>query len=122
MVWDSLTQSKEISAWLMKTEDFKPEVGHRFLLQAPPMPGWDGKIYGEVLKADAPHSLWYIWKGSLMKSETVVKWTLTPEGNGTRLTLEHSGFSGIAGSVLALFHGPGWSRFMKQLSMLVKKT
>ena len=114
-LWDALTDPKEISAWLMSTTDFKAERGHKFTLQAKPMGNWDGKIYGEVLIADKPDTLCYTWKGSQMKYTTELKWTLIAKNKGTLLIMEHSGFAGLSGYILGMFHSMGWKRFLDQL-------
>jgi len=120
-VWQSLTNPEEISAWLMQTSDFRAEVGAKFTMQAKPMGKWDGVIYGEVLVAEKFSVLSYTWKGSQMKSTTILKWTLIPESDGTRLKMEHSGFSGLGDYVLGIFHAMGWNRFLKQLNNLIRK-
>jgi uncharacterized protein YndB with AHSA1/START domain len=92
-VWRALTQSDLIAQWLM-SNDFQPVVGHRFTFQAKAMEGWDGRVHCEVLEVDEPHRLSYSWRGGAGEYaiDTVVTWTLTPNGTGTLLHLEHSGF------------------------------
>ncbi|MER6433758.1 SRPBCC domain-containing protein [Streptomyces sp900105245] len=113
-VWQALTDPAALSEWLMPVHDFEPVVGQRFHLRAKPMPGWDGVIEGKILEADEPHRLVYTWKGSRMRSNTAVRWTLTalPHGAGTRLRLDHQGFEGIGGAVLAFMHRGGWKKFV----------
>jgi hypothetical protein len=38
----------------------------------------------------------------------VLRIRLEPDGQGTRLTLEHSGFSGLRGMMIAAMMGGGW--------------
>jgi uncharacterized protein YndB with AHSA1/START domain len=92
-VWRALTQSDLIAQWLM-VNDFEAVVGHRFTFQAKPMEGWDGKVHCEVLEVDEPHRLSYTWRGGSgdFALDTIVTWTLAPNGTGTLLHLEHSGF------------------------------
>lgn len=93
-VWRALTESDLIASWLM-ANDFKPIVGHRFTFRAQPMPHWDGIVNCEVLEVDEPHRLRYSWVGGAgdFKLDTIVTWTLTPNGSGgTLLHLEHAGF------------------------------
>lgn len=75
-IWESLTNPGDISQWLMPTDNFKAIAGENFTMQAKPMGKWDGRIYGQILIAQAPHVLSYTWKGDQMNSDTVVKWTL----------------------------------------------
>ncbi len=93
-VWRALTEPALLAAWLMEN-DIAPVVGHRFTMRAQPMPGWDGIVRCEVLEADAPKRLRYTWVGGTAenKLDTTVTWTLTPTAKGTRLLLEHAGFS-----------------------------
>jgi uncharacterized protein YndB with AHSA1/START domain len=114
VVWQALTDPEALSEWLMPVDDFAPVVGRRFRLRAKPMPGWDGVIDGKVLEADEPHRLAYSWKGSRMRATTTVRWTLTalPAGAGTRVRLDHQGFEGPSGALLAFMHGGGWKRFV----------
>ncbi len=113
-VWQALTDPAALSEWLMPVEGFAPVVGRPFQLRAKPMPGWDGVIEGKVIEVDEPHRLAYSWKGSRMRSTTTVRWTLTalPDGAGTRLRLDHQGFEGIGGAVLAFMHRGGWKKFV----------
>lgn len=49
-----------------------------------------------------------------MRHTTTVRWTLTelPDGAGTRLRLDHQGFEGFPGAILAFMHGGGWKKFV----------
>jgi uncharacterized protein YndB with AHSA1/START domain len=113
-VWQALTDPAALAEWLMPVEDFAPVPGQVFRLRAKPMPGWDGVIEGRVLAAEEPHLLAYTWKGSRMRTPTTVRWTLTelPGGAGTHLRLDHQGFDGLGGAVLAFMHRGGWKRFV----------
>lgn len=90
-VWRALTSSAALAEWLMPN-DFAPEVGRQFTFTTNPMPGFgfDGIIHCQVTACDAPRLLAYSWNGGGLRS--VVTYQLTPEGAGTRLHFEHSGF------------------------------
>ena len=101
--------------------DFAPVEGHRFTFRARPVPGWSGVTNCVVLKVEAPRVLSYSW-GDGTESDsgfkTVVTWTLTPEGAGTRVRMEHAGFRpedarGYAGM------GSGWPRILERLERTV---
>lgn len=114
-VWRFLTESELLAAWLMPN-DLRPEVGHAFTLQAQPTPGWDGVVHGEVLEVVPFERLVYAWRGGSEAIEgyghrldTVVTWTLTPGADGgTRLRLEHAGFTPADAFAFRAMSG-GWS-------------
>ena len=119
-IWRALTSSQLVAEWLMQN-DLSPEVGHRFTFHAKPVPGWSGVTNCVVLKVDAPHVLAYSG-GNGTESDsglkTVVTWTLTPEGEGTCVRMEHSGFRpederGYQGM------GGGWPRIVERLDVVV---
>jgi uncharacterized protein YndB with AHSA1/START domain len=83
-VWRALTQPHLIEEWLMKN-DFEPVVDHRFNLRA----DW-GAVDCRVLAVELGQTLSYTWEAYDLKS--IVTWTLTPTGTGTRLRMEQSGF------------------------------
>jgi uncharacterized protein YndB with AHSA1/START domain len=83
-IWRALTQPHLIEEWLMKN-DFKPVADHRFNLRA----DW-GAVDCQVLAVEPNKTLSYTW--AAMGLESVVTWTLTPTGTGTRLRMEQSGF------------------------------
>jgi uncharacterized protein YndB with AHSA1/START domain len=115
-IWRALTTSHLIAQWLMEN-DFAPEEGHCFTFRAKPVPGWSGVTNCLVLKVDRPRTLAYAWgDGSESDSglKTVVTWTLTPEGEVTRVRMEQSGFRpederGYTGM------GGGWPRILERL-------
>src|SRR5215469_16314166 len=83
-LWRALTQPHLIEEWLMKN-DFQPVVGHRFNFSA----DW-GAVDCQVRTVEANKALSYTWDAYGLKS--VVTWTLTPTGGGTRLRMEQTGF------------------------------
>lgn len=109
-VWRALTQKHLMEEWLMKG-DFKPEVGHRFDLQAE----W-GKVSCEILAVEPHKSLCYSWAAHGL--ESVVTWTLTETDSGTHLKMEQSGF--VPGQEQA-YHGArsGWEQFLDRLEEVI---
>jgi uncharacterized protein YndB with AHSA1/START domain len=98
-VWRALTESGLIASWLMPN-DFRPEVGHRFTFRTRPAPGFDGIVHCEVLIVEPNRRLSYSWRGGSPERggygaelDTVVTWTLEPILGGTRLRLDHDGFT-----------------------------
>lgn len=104
-VWRAITDSKAIAEWLMPN-NFEPRLGHKFMFTSKPGPGWDGKSYCEVIELDPPRVLAYTWKGGPI--DTVLRITLEPVPEGTRLRLEHTGFRGVKALMVSAIMGRGW--------------
>jgi len=112
-VWRALTDPALVALWMMRPEGFAPVVGTRFKLVAKPQPGWRGFVECEVLEARAPSVLRYSWSGDDKGTLTHVTYTLSPHAGGTRLTFEHTGFTGVGGFFLAkVMMGPGWRKML----------
>ena len=111
-IWRALTQPHLIEEWLMKN-DFKPVVGHRFDLRA----DW-GAVDCQVLAVEPIKTLSHTWAAHGL--ESVVPWTLTATGTGTRLRMEQSGFrpdqKQAYGGAKA-----GWPQFLAKLEQLVAR-
>jgi uncharacterized protein YndB with AHSA1/START domain len=88
-VWQALTDPVTISAWLMATDDFRPEVGAQFRLRTQHLSptGW---IDAEVLELDPPRRMVWAWS-SKDNPPSRVTFELEPERSGTRLRLTHEG-------------------------------
>ena len=122
-VWKALTTAASIGQWLMPT-DFEPVVGKRFTFTTRPIGDWDGVVHGEVLEVVASSRLVYSWKGGTdanttnygSRLDTVVTWTLHPEGKGTRLRMVQAGFRSPANDFAYDAMSPGWRRIVGRLS------
>ena len=112
-VWRALTQPQLLEEWLMKN-DFKPLVDHRFRLRA----DW-GAVDCRVLAVEPGKTLSYTWAAYGL--ETVVTWTLTPAGTGTRLRMDQSGFRPDQPQYYEGAKG-GWPRFFAALEQLLART
>ena len=112
-VWEALTDPVALAEWVMPVEGFAPVVGQRFKFKGRPMPGWDGVINCEVLTVEPPERLVLRWQGTQMRTPTTLTWTLTPIDAGTRLRIDHQGFEGPGGMLLALMHRSGWRKMAR---------
>ena len=112
-VWRALTQPQLLEEWLMKN-DFKPLVDHRFRLRA----DW-GAVDCRVLAVEPDKTLSYTWAAYGLG--TVVSWTLTPAGTGTRLRMDQSGFRPDQPQYYEGAKG-GWPRFFAALEQLLART
>jgi len=112
-IWRALTQPHLIEEWLMKS-DFKPVAEHRFKFRA----DW-GSVDCRVLAIEPNKMLSYTWEA--MGLESVVTWTLSPVGTGTRLRMEQSGFKPDQKQAYggAQF---GWQKFLDSLEQVLART
>jgi uncharacterized protein YndB with AHSA1/START domain len=114
-VWAALTEPALMATWLMDVEAFEPRVGCRFRFRTKPAPGFDGVVHCEVREVVPHRRLVYTWgSGKMRERPTTVAWTLAPEGAGTRLSLDHGGFEGVAGYFLRTMLGQGWGRKLRE--------
>jgi uncharacterized protein YndB with AHSA1/START domain len=120
-VWRALTEPGLLEQWLMST-DMQARVGQSFTFRTEPAPWWDGVVHCEILELEPLKRLSYTWRSGPESSplDTVVTWTLTPSGEGTRLSLEHSGF--VPSNKFA-FQGAekGWAGMAEQLRDVLRK-
>lgn len=120
-VWRAISTSAALAEW-MHPNDFEPRVGHRFTFEIAPKPevDFDGlTVHCEVLECDPPHRLVFSWSAGGPVTDTRVHFQLTPEGDGTRLVLEHSGFDLSHPFGKQAFAGAdyGWSAMLEQLGL-----
>ncbi|WP_019203867.1 SRPBCC domain-containing protein [Tsukamurella sp. 1534] len=99
-VWRALTEPELVERWWARGE-IAADVGHEFTLD---MPGF-GEQPCRVLESDPPRLFVYTFT-----PQWTLRWTLEPEGRGTRVFLEHSGFDLDDKRMAAAFERmrPGW--------------
>jgi len=117
-VFRALTDPQALAEWLMPN-DFQPKLGHAFQFRSRPQGNWNGVTDCEVVEFDPPRRLAYTWSGQNKDgtgralNRTLVTWTLVAEGSGTRLILEHTGFTGFSEVATSFLLGLGWRRMLK---------
>lgn len=121
-VWQALTDSTALAEWMFPN-DFEPRVGRHFTFRVPPNPkvGFEGMtVRCEVLECEPPNRLVFSW-GAEGIGDTRVSFQLAPDGAGTRLNFEHSGFDLSTGWSEQAIQGAefGWAKMLKQLSTVV---
>lgn len=84
-VWRALTDPDLLARWWVPG-DVQAEVGHRFNLD---MGKW-GQQPCEVTAVEPGRLFAYRFGGGSI--DTTITWRVEPEGTGTRLLLEHTGF------------------------------
>lgn len=118
-LWRALTQPHLIAEWLMKN-DFAPNIGHRFKLSG----DWGGVLDCEVLELEPNETLAYTWdfanSDTRFDLKSVVTFTLTPTGEGTKLRMEQTGFrpdqpQAIGGA------RHGWTAFLAKLDDVLNR-
>ena len=94
--------------------DFAPVVGHGFSFRA----DW-GSVDCKVLAIEPNKTLSYTWAAYGL--ESVVTWTLTATGAGTRLRMEQVGFRKDQQQA---FQGAkhGWRQFFNNLEQALSRT
>jgi uncharacterized protein YndB with AHSA1/START domain len=128
-VWWAITDSATLTQW-MYPNDFEPRIGHHFTFQVPPNPkvNFDGLVVRcEVLECEPPIGdvggrLAFSWSaGGLV--DTRVSFRLEPDGEGTRILFEHSGFDVSQPWGDQALRGAefGWAKMLKQLPAVVAR-
>ena len=109
-VWEALTTPALLAEW-WAAGDIRPVVGHTFMID---MGAWGLKPC-EVLAVDPGHALSYTFAPGTLN--TILLWLLEPEGDGTRLSLEHRGFDLYSSLGLAAFQamGQGWPMVLARI-------
>jgi uncharacterized protein YndB with AHSA1/START domain len=121
-VWDAIADSETLAEWMFPN-NFEPRLGHRFTFHVPPNPkvNFEGlTVDCEVLECTPPERLVFSWSAGELEG-TRVSFRLEPDGAGSRLLFEHSGFELSQTFGEQAFHGAeyGWARMLKQLSEVV---
>jgi uncharacterized protein YndB with AHSA1/START domain len=117
-VWRAIADRAELAKWMFPN-DFEPRVGHHFTFQVPgnPKMNFEGlTVNCEVLECDPPSRLAFTWEaGGLVGTQ--VSFRLEPDGAGTRVLFEHSGFDVSQPWIEQAFKGAeyGWAKMLKEL-------
>src|ERR1700755_2018641 len=104
-VWRAIANGRALAKWLMPN-DFEPTVGHKFQFRTKPAPGFDGIVHCEVLELEAPRLLVIDWRGGPIETKLTLRLEAVP--NGTKLFLEHTGFTGVKGLMISYMMSSGW--------------
>lgn len=101
-VWEAITSKEQMKDWYFAMDAFTPEVGFEFQFE-----GDDGKQrylhLCRVTQVIPNKQLRHTWRYEGQPEETLVTFTLFPEGSQTRLRLSHEGLEKIA------HHGPAFA-------------
>ena len=116
-VWEVLTDPTMHAKW-WAAGDVRPVVGHRFTLD---MGQW-GQQPCEVLAVEPERLFSYSFAPGTLN--TTLTWRLEPEGDGTRLTLEHRGFDLDSPLGKTAYHGmgAGWPKVVAHIGTVLSET
>jgi len=123
-VWRAITDSATLAEWMFPN-DFEPRVGHHFTFRVPgnPKANFDGLVVRcQVLECEPPRLLAFSWSAGRLEG-TRVSFRLVPDGEGTRLFFEHSGFDVSQPFGEQAFKGAeyGWAKMLGQLPTVVAR-
>jgi uncharacterized protein YndB with AHSA1/START domain len=98
VVWAVVTEPEHISGWFSDTVELDLRPGGKAALH------WDGHgtVQGRVERVEPPHFFSFRWvvppgEDLTEDNSTLVEFSLSPEGDSTRLRVVESGFSDLAG-------------------------
>ena len=125
-IWKTLTDGALMARWLgMTPTGFAAVKGQRFTYQTTPGGAWDGVIHCEVREVIPNQLLVYTWKSGHAENvgygaplDTVVTFTLSKAGNGTRLRAVHSGFVVPRNEAAFKNMGEGWKKVVPKIGTI----
>jgi uncharacterized protein YndB with AHSA1/START domain len=121
VVWAVITQPDHVSGWFSDVAEIDLRAGGKLTLT------WEGDDteHGRVVKVDPPHYFSFRWiRGSATEvrggNSTLVEFSLSAEGEGTRLRVVETGFSNLDlreddQAKDAEEHREGWERELDEL-------
>jgi uncharacterized protein YndB with AHSA1/START domain len=123
-VWTALTDADQIARWYGPGEAFRVEVlewdcriGGKYRVAMHQEDGPTHTCFGvfQALERNQRIAYTWAWEGQ-PPIDTVVTFTLTPDGEGTRLEFAHTGFPA---EDVREQHRMGWTGSMERLATLV---
>lgn len=117
-VWRALASKEALAEW-MYPNDFEPRVGHRFTFRVPPKPQLENGLVVrcEVVTCVPPHELVFTWVVDDFL-DTRVSYSLSADGDGTRVLFEHAGFEQKPAFQGAMY---GWGLMHDQLTKVLEQ-
>jgi uncharacterized protein YndB with AHSA1/START domain len=116
-VWAALTEPGRMDAWLSERAEVELSIDGRFSY------GWDAEA-GEGPNGDGPRrvvelnpgrAVAYSWNA--LGTPTLVRWTVEPEANRSRVTLAHTGFR--QGDRAKPSYDSGWADYLNLLAIYI---
>ncbi len=125
VVWSVVTEPEHVSGWFSDSAEIDLRPGGQAILT------WEehGTVHGRVERVEPPNFFSFHWArgpGSEFREDnsTLVEFSLSAEGDGTRLLVVESGFPGLDGSEKEKSddfeaHTRGWRLELDELSEYV---
>jgi len=121
-VWFYLTDPEKLARWFHEGQG-KMVVGGDYALLSEHKDREDPRLcWGRVLEMDKPNRLVYTFTHEWLKGvETTVEWVLTDIGEGTQLTMTHTGFDLSSADTFTECsdHDKGWDEMFQRLRQVV---
>lgn len=118
-IWAALTEEARIHSWWGDYVTLEAREGGRFVERWRDGSGGEVVTSGRVTRLERHEILELSWSDEGWEITTRVRFTLEPESEGTRLVLEHNGWSALPPDereeVMA-DHSAGWQRHLQSLA------
>ena len=114
-VFTALTDAEELVRWFPTSADSEPRSGGAFEYRFEFEDAANDHTYGGTYEDVTPNErVRFPWQGGI--SPTTVEYALSPSGDGTDVTLRHSGWGeGAEWEQSRAMHEQGWSFFLENL-------
>jgi uncharacterized protein YndB with AHSA1/START domain len=113
-VWELLVDPAKATSWMGQQSWSEPREGGLYRVEV--IPGHIAR--GEFIELDAPRRLVLSWgwegENAVPAGSSRLEFTLTPEGDGTRLHFVHSG---LPSAEAAGSHAHGWDHYLERLAI-----
>jgi uncharacterized protein YndB with AHSA1/START domain len=113
-VWELLVDPAKATSWMGRQSWSEPHEGGLYRVEV--IPGHIAR--GEYIELDAPRKLVLSWgwegENAVPAGSSRLEFTLTPEGDGTRLHFVHSG---LPSAESAASHAHGWDHYFERLAI-----
>lgn len=110
-VWAAITEPDQMKQWYLSINDFRAEVGFETSFDQKS----GDKSYPHIWKVTEVvpgRKISYAWSFANFPGNSEVTFELTPEGNGTRLTLTHTGLESFGDYAPVAGFEKGWTYFI----------
>lgn len=138
LVWRGVSERAVLAGWFMDN-DLVPEVGHPFTFRKNPQRGWDGITWCELIELNPQQTIAMRYRGRasgekalacagvdskaiqstgknvFTELDTILRFSVLPDGEGSRLVLDHTGFQGFSQVIVSFIMGAGWGKVLRRL-------